>query len=83
MMMKMAQVILRTRPISPSESAMKGFSRCIRQENSHSITWLGQPETRFTFDHVAGEHITQVCIYAFPEILLRIVVLIFFYTSQQ
>ncbi|KAG0605936.1 hypothetical protein M758_9G099600 [Ceratodon purpureus] len=53
------QVILRTRPISTSESAVKGFSRCVRQENSHSITWIGQPETRFTFDHVAGEHITQ------------------------
>ncbi|XP_024380241.1 uncharacterized protein [Physcomitrium patens] len=53
------QVILRTRPISSSESALKGFGRCVRQENSQSITWIGQPESRFTFDHVAGEHITQ------------------------
>uniref|UniRef100_A0A7I4FAR1 Kinesin motor domain-containing protein n=1 Tax=Physcomitrium patens TaxID=3218 RepID=A0A7I4FAR1_PHYPA len=53
------QVIIRTRPISASESALKGFSTCVRQENSRSITWIGPPEARFTFDHVAGEHISQ------------------------
>jgi hypothetical protein len=32
----------------------------LRQDGPHAITWLGQPETRFTFDHVAGENISQV-----------------------
>lgn len=31
----------------------------MKQENAHTISWLGQPETRFTFDHVAGEFVTQ------------------------
>uniref|UniRef100_A0A7I4DZD3 Kinesin motor domain-containing protein n=1 Tax=Physcomitrium patens TaxID=3218 RepID=A0A7I4DZD3_PHYPA len=53
------QVLIRTRPISASEMASQGFSKCLRQEGPHQITWLGQPETRFTFDHVAGEIITQ------------------------
>ncbi|XP_024376033.1 kinesin-like protein KIN-12D isoform X3 [Physcomitrium patens] len=53
------QVLVRTRPVSNSESVGAGFTRCVRQDSAHTITWLGQPETRFTFDHVAGESITQ------------------------
>jgi hypothetical protein len=54
------QVLVRTRPVGSSEAAVPGFVRCVRQDGPHTITWLGQPETRFTFDHVAGESITQV-----------------------
>jgi hypothetical protein len=36
------------------------YSTCLRQDSAHTITWVGQPQTRFTFDHVAGEFITQV-----------------------
>nr|XP_024376844.1 kinesin-like protein KIN-12F isoform X2 [Physcomitrium patens] len=53
------QVLIRTRPINDSEASQQGHSRCVRQESAHSITWLGQPESRFTFDHVAGESISQ------------------------
>ncbi|BBM96977.1 kinesin family member 15 [Marchantia polymorpha subsp. ruderalis] len=53
------QVLIRTRPISSSELASQGSSRCLRQESPHTLTWLGQPESRYTFDHVAGEAITQ------------------------
>ncbi|KAG0577882.1 hypothetical protein KC19_5G188700 [Ceratodon purpureus] len=53
------QVLVRTRPVSNAEASAQGFTRCIRQDGPHTITWLGQPETRFTFDHVAGESITQ------------------------
>lgn len=54
------QVLVRTRPVSSSEASGTGFTRCIRQDGPHTITWLGHPETRFTFDHVAGESVTQV-----------------------
>lgn len=45
--------------MSTKEAAKQDFSRCLRQDGPHAITWLGQPETRFTFDHVAGENISQ------------------------
>lgn len=41
---------------------MHGYSRCLKQESGQSITWIGQPEMRFTFDHVACETIDQVCL---------------------
>ncbi|KAG0575320.1 hypothetical protein KC19_VG336400 [Ceratodon purpureus] len=53
------QVLIRTRPISNSEASQQGHSRCVKQESAHTITWIGQPEARFTFDHVAGESISQ------------------------
>ncbi|XP_024389740.1 uncharacterized protein [Physcomitrium patens] len=53
------QVVVRTRPISTKEATKQDVARCLRQESAHAITWLGQPETRFTFDHVAGENISQ------------------------
>ncbi|XP_054777208.1 kinesin-like protein KIN-12D isoform X2 [Prosopis cineraria] len=58
------QVIIRVRPLNSMERATQGYNRCLKQENAHSITWIGQPETRFTFDHVACETIDQ-------EILFR------------
>lgn len=54
------QVVVRARPISGKEAAKRDFSRCLRQDGPHAISWLGPPETRFTFDHVAGENISQV-----------------------
>ncbi len=34
--------------------------RCLKQESANTITWIGPPESRFTFDHVAGDSVTQV-----------------------
>ena len=31
------------------------YSRCLKQESAQSISWIGQPENWFTFDHVACE----------------------------
>lgn len=53
------QVVIRIRPLSSIEVASQGHSRCVRQDSSHTITWLGHPESRFTFDLVAGENISQ------------------------
>ncbi|GKB76686.1 kinesin-like protein KIN-12E [Tanacetum coccineum] len=53
------QVIIRVRPLSNSEIAVQGSSRCVKQDNSQTITWTGPPEARFMFDHVANEHVTQ------------------------
>eukprot|EP01018_Ginkgo_biloba_P023736 Gb_23969 [translate_table: standard] len=53
------QVVIRIRPLSSIEIASQGHSRCVKQDTSHTITWMGHPETRFTFDLVAGEKITQ------------------------
>lgn len=44
------------------EKSSFGYSRCLKQETAQSITWVGQPETRFMFDHVACEGIDQVFI---------------------
>ncbi|XP_071739930.1 kinesin-like protein KIN-12E [Rutidosis leptorrhynchoides] len=53
------QVIIRVRPLSNSEIAVQGPSRCVKQGSSQTITWIGPPEARFTFDHVADEHVSQ------------------------
>jgi len=54
--------VIRVRPINSTELSLQGYSRCLKQESSQSITWIGQPETRFTFDYVACESICQVSI---------------------
>ncbi|KAL3530221.1 hypothetical protein ACH5RR_009543 [Cinchona calisaya] len=53
------QVIIRLRPLSSSEISLQGHSRCVRQDSAQSITWTGHPESRFTFDLVADENVTQ------------------------
>ncbi|XP_021715629.1 kinesin-like protein KIN-12E isoform X2 [Chenopodium quinoa] len=53
------QVIIRLRPLNNSEISLQGQNRCVRQESSQSITWTGHPESRFTFDVVADENVTQ------------------------
>lgn len=55
------QVLVRVRPMSNSDATgHSSYGTCLRQDSAHTITWIGQPQTRFTFDHVAGEFITQV-----------------------
>ncbi|KAE8656724.1 Alpha/beta-Hydrolases superfamily protein [Hibiscus syriacus] len=53
------QVIIRIRPLSSSEISLQGNSKCIRQESCQTITWKGHPESRFTFDLIADEHVSQ------------------------
>ncbi|KAK9086225.1 hypothetical protein Syun_028619 [Stephania yunnanensis] len=53
------QVLIRIRPVSIAERAVQGNARCLRQESANTLTWLGHPETRFTFDHIACETISQ------------------------
>ncbi|KAE8734813.1 putative ubiquitin ligase protein cop1 [Hibiscus syriacus] len=53
------QVIIRIRPLSSSEISLQGNSKCIRQESCQTITLTGHPESRFTFDLVADEHVSQ------------------------
>ncbi|KAL0384166.1 UNVERIFIED_CONTAM: Kinesin-like protein KIN-12D [Sesamum radiatum] len=53
------QVLIRIRPLNNMEKSSFGFNRCLKQESAQSITWIGQPETRFMFDHVACEAIDQ------------------------
>ncbi|KAB5561601.1 hypothetical protein DKX38_006558 [Salix brachista] len=53
------QVIIRLRPLSSSEISVQGHSKCVRQESCQTITWTGHPESRFTFDHVADETVSQ------------------------
>ncbi len=51
--------MIRLRPINSLEASTQGFNRCVKQESAHCISWVGHPESRFTFDHVASEYITQ------------------------
>ncbi|KAK1311494.1 Kinesin-like protein KIN12B [Acorus calamus] len=53
------QVVIRVRPLSSSEISVQGHNRCIRQDSGQTITWSGHPESRFTFDHVADENVSQ------------------------
>ncbi|KAL5562494.1 hypothetical protein UlMin_032241 [Ulmus minor] len=53
------QVLIRVRPLNSMERSANGYNRCLKQESSQTITWIGHPETRFTFDHVACETIDQ------------------------
>ncbi|TYH69939.1 hypothetical protein ES332_D05G085500v1 [Gossypium tomentosum] len=53
------QVIIRIRPLSSSEISLQGNSKCVRRESCQTITWTGHPESRFTFDLVADEHVSQ------------------------
>ncbi|URE45942.1 KISc [Musa troglodytarum] len=52
-------VVIRVRPLSSTEKSLQGLHRCLKQESAHNISWIGQPETRFTFDYVACETINQ------------------------
>ncbi|KAL6008760.1 hypothetical protein ACLOJK_021986 [Asimina triloba] len=52
-------VLIRIRPLSGTEKVLQGSGRCLRQESAQTLTWLGPLETRFTFDHVACETISQ------------------------
>lgn len=54
------QVVIRVRPLNNNEKNLHSYNRCLKQESAQSITWIGQPETRFTFDHVACETVDQV-----------------------
>ncbi|XP_048234515.1 kinesin-like protein KIN-12E isoform X2 [Ricinus communis] len=53
------QVIIRIRPLSSSEISLQGYSKCVKQESCQTITWTGHPESRFTFDLVADEAVSQ------------------------
>ncbi|KAL6623499.1 hypothetical protein ACP70R_033378 [Stipagrostis hirtigluma subsp. patula] len=59
------QVVIRVRPLNNTEKNLNSYNRCLKQESAQSITWIGQPETRFTFDHVACETVDQ-------EVLFRV-----------
>ncbi|KAK2640883.1 hypothetical protein Ddye_022646 [Dipteronia dyeriana] len=53
------QVIIRIRPLSGSEISVQGYGKCVRQESCQTVTWKGHPESRFTFDLVADENVSQ------------------------
>ncbi|GMY24149.1 kinesin-like protein KIN-12E [Fagus crenata] len=53
------QVIIRIRPLSSTEISLQGYGKCVRQESCQTITWIGHPESRFTFDIVADENVSQ------------------------
>ncbi|GKV35041.1 hypothetical protein SLEP1_g43361 [Rubroshorea leprosula] len=50
------QVIIRVRPLNSSEISLQGYNKCVKQESCQTITWMGHPESRFTFDLVADEN---------------------------
>ncbi|WOH15809.1 hypothetical protein DCAR_0935355 [Daucus carota subsp. sativus] len=53
------QTLIRIRPLNNSEKVSQGYGRCLKQESPQSLMWLGHPELRFTFDHIACETISQ------------------------
>lgn len=71
------QVIIRLRPLNSSEMSLQGQNRCVRQESSQTITWTGHPESRFTFDVVADENVTQVLFLFHTEYLFTFYFIMF------
>ncbi|XP_042517513.1 kinesin-like protein KIN-12E [Macadamia integrifolia] len=53
------QVIIRIRPLNKAEISLQGYNKCVRQESCQTVTWTGPPESRFTFDLVADENVSQ------------------------
>ncbi|WVZ13007.1 hypothetical protein V8G54_017537 [Vigna mungo] len=53
------QVLIRIRPLSNVEKVSQGHGRCLKQESAQTLVWLGHPETRFTFDHIGCETLSQ------------------------
>ncbi|KAM7488000.1 hypothetical protein LguiB_025484 [Lonicera macranthoides] len=53
------QVLIRIRPVSSMEKVSQGYGQCLKQESAQTLVWLGHPEVRFTFDHIACEAISQ------------------------
>ncbi|XP_054821452.1 kinesin-like protein KIN-12C [Prosopis cineraria] len=53
------QVLIRIRPLNNIEKFSQGHGRCLRQETAQTLVWVGHPETRFTFDHIACETLSQ------------------------
>ncbi|KAG9137063.1 hypothetical protein Leryth_019009 [Lithospermum erythrorhizon] len=51
------QVLIRLRPLNPIEKTNNSY--CLKQDSAQCITWIGPPQTRFTFDHVASESTDQ------------------------
>ncbi|KAL3620233.1 hypothetical protein CASFOL_035145 [Castilleja foliolosa] len=64
------QVIIRLRPLSNAELSVQGNNRCVRQDSSQAITWAGPPESRFTFDLVADENVTQEMLFKLAGVSL-------------
>lgn len=54
------KVLIRIRPLNNMELSTQGYNRCLKQESAQTLTFVGHPESRFTFDHVACETIDQV-----------------------
>ncbi|KAL0914689.1 hypothetical protein M5K25_015057 [Dendrobium thyrsiflorum] len=53
------QVIIRLRPLNSSEISLQGQNRCVLQDSCQTLTWNGHPESRFTFDLIADEYVSQ------------------------
>ncbi|CAN6685788.1 unnamed protein product [Malus baccata var. baccata] len=57
------QVLIRVRPLNSMERSLHGNSKCLKQESTQTISWIEQPESRFTFDHVACETVDQQMVF--------------------
>lgn len=68
-------MLIRVRPLNSMERSTHGYNRCLKQENAQTISWIGQPESRFTFDHVACETVDQVWIVTSLECAMHTFVL--------
>ncbi|XP_020681409.1 kinesin-like protein KIN-12G [Dendrobium catenatum] len=53
------QVIIRLRPLNSSEISLQGQNRCVLQDSCQTLSWIGHPESRFTFDLIADEYVSQ------------------------
>ncbi|CDP18900.1 unnamed protein product [Coffea canephora] len=64
------QVFVQVQPFNSVEKSTDGYSPCLKQDSAESITWSGEPETRFTFDHVACETVDQETLFRVIGVLM-------------
>ncbi|CDP17258.1 unnamed protein product [Coffea canephora] len=64
------QVLVQVQPLSSAEKNTDGYSPCLKQGSAESITRSGEPETRFTFDHVACETVDQETLFRVIGVLM-------------
>ncbi|PWA72497.1 kinesin motor domain-containing protein [Artemisia annua] len=52
-------VLITIRPLNYMELSTQGYKWCLKQESAQTLTFVGHPKSRFTFDHVVCETIDQ------------------------
>jgi hypothetical protein len=65
------------------EKLSQGNGRCLKQESAQTLIWLRHPETRFTFDHIGCENLSQVHLEFFYSVNVACKCVLFWFLSLE